>query len=332
MPVPGCRLSYRALGDQADRLALLCGYLPLALRVAASTLAEHIDLSSHDYVQRLTATQQRLGLVDASLSVSFALLPPALQQQWCLLALFPSLFDAEAAATLLELDAATAQDVLSTLVRSSLVEWTPDMGRYRLHDLARVFAQAHLERTREHAPLDWARTQHTLGCALLALGGREAGTARLEEAVQACQAALQEYTRERVPFYWAQTQQSLGNALRVLGEWEKDAALLCAALESHTAAWGVFAEAVPYYASRVASDVARDIEVLKRDFAPALYQDLARTIPRGACAHKPCWCGDGLRHGTVSQSFPETLIVNFLAIIPGVSQWDFLARQHTVVG
>src|SRR5262249_599953 len=40
------------LSDQADVLTALCGYLPLALRVAASTLAEHLDLSPHDYVQR----------------------------------------------------------------------------------------------------------------------------------------------------------------------------------------------------------------------------------------------------------------------------------------
>jgi hypothetical protein len=205
------------VGEQADRLAALCGYLPLALRVSASTLADHLDLSPHDYVQRLTATQQRLSLIDASLSVSFALLPPALQQQWCLVALFPSLFDAEAAATVLELETVLAQDVLSRLVRASLVEWAPETGRYRLHDLARVFAQARLERTRERAPLDWARTQHILGRALGALGERDGGTARLEEAVQAYRAALQEYTRERAPLEWARTQTALGSALSILG-------------------------------------------------------------------------------------------------------------------
>ena len=187
------------LGDQADVLTALCGYLPLALRVAASTLAEHLDLSPHAYVQRLTATQQRLGLIDASLSVSFALLSPVLQQQWCLVALFPSLFDAAAAAAVLDLDVSRAHDVLSTLVRTSLVEWVPDMGRYRLHDLARMFAQARCERTRERVPLEWAQTQRALGLALCLLGWREAGATRLEEAVQACRAALQEHTRERVP-------------------------------------------------------------------------------------------------------------------------------------
>jgi len=41
------------------------------------------------------------------------------------------------------------------------------------------------ERTRERAPLDWARTQNNLGPALAALGKRESRTARLEEAIAA---------------------------------------------------------------------------------------------------------------------------------------------------
>ena len=80
-----------------------------------------------------------------------------------------------------------------------------------------------------------------------------------------------------MPLDWAWTQTALGDALWALGKREKDAALMCAALENHIAAWRVFAETVHYYASEVAREVARDLEVLKRDFAPALYQDwLAR--------------------------------------------------------
>jgi tetratricopeptide (TPR) repeat protein len=206
------------LGEYADTLARLCGYLPLALRVSASTLAEHGDLSPHSYVQQLTDTQQRLGLIDASLSLSFAFLRHELQQQWCLLALFPSMFDAEAAATVLELAPSLTQDVLSTLVRHSVIGWTSVTARYHLHDLARVFALSRLERTRELVPLDWAQTQNNLGNALRRLGEREAGTARLEEAVQAYRAALEEYTRERVPLDWAQTQKNLDLALQAMGQ------------------------------------------------------------------------------------------------------------------
>ena len=178
------------LGDNADTLAHLCGYLPLALRVSATTLAEHIDLSPRAYIQRLTDTQQRLSLIDATLSMSLALLSRELQQQWCFLSLFPSLFDTEAAAAVLALEATLAQDILSTLVRYSLVEWTSDTGRYRFHDLVRVFAYAHLKRVCEHVPLSWAALQAKVGTALAQLGEREAGRTRLEEAVQAFQSLL----------------------------------------------------------------------------------------------------------------------------------------------
>jgi tetratricopeptide (TPR) repeat protein len=208
------------LGEYANTLAQLCGYLPYALRVAARTLAEHIDLSPNTYVQRLTDTRQRLGLIDALLSVSFERLRPELQQQWCLLALFPSLFDVEAAALVLNLEVDMARDSLGTLVRNSLVEWAPDMGRYHLHDLARVFALAQLERIRECVPLDWAATQHNLGNALRSLGEREASTQRLEEAITAYREALMGRTRERVPLQWAMTQHNLGIALSTLG-WRR---------------------------------------------------------------------------------------------------------------
>jgi pimeloyl-ACP methyl ester carboxylesterase/DNA-binding Lrp family transcriptional regulator len=71
--------------------------------------------------------------------------------------------------------------------------------------------------TQERAPLDWAKTQHSLGMALAELGSREIGTARREEAVVAYRAALTERTQERVPSEWASTQTALGAALMDLG-------------------------------------------------------------------------------------------------------------------
>ena len=73
------------------------------------------------------------------------------------------------------------------------------------------------DRTRARVPLDWAKTQNSLGNALAILGQRERGTARLEEAVAVYRAALEERTRARVPLDWAMTQNNLGNALWTLG-------------------------------------------------------------------------------------------------------------------
>ena len=139
----------------ADALARLCGCLPLALRVAASTLAERVDLDVADYMRRLADVRQRLTLtgVEATLRASYDLLREELQARWRTLAVFPGAFDAQAAASVWGLEFGetvetaeqapdAAQEALSELVQYSLVEWIG--GRYRLHDLARLFADAQL--------------------------------------------------------------------------------------------------------------------------------------------------------------------------------------------
>jgi hypothetical protein len=62
------------INGHADALATQCGYLPLALRLAASAIAERMDLAPVDYIKRLTNAQKRLELVDAPLSLSYELL------------------------------------------------------------------------------------------------------------------------------------------------------------------------------------------------------------------------------------------------------------------
>jgi len=69
------------IGAAAEAIAKLCGYLPQALRLAASALAEQIDLSPADYLRRLENAQTRLGLVEASLNLSYDLLE-AETQKW----------------------------------------------------------------------------------------------------------------------------------------------------------------------------------------------------------------------------------------------------------
>ncbi len=128
------------ISEQADTIAKLCGYLPLALRLAASALAEQIDLGVKDYVKRLTNAQQRLKLIDASLRSSYELLSPNIQEHWRLLATFPNTFDVAAATAVWGLESDAAQDASSELVKYSLLEWNKATVRYRLHDLARLFA------------------------------------------------------------------------------------------------------------------------------------------------------------------------------------------------
>jgi tetratricopeptide (TPR) repeat protein len=135
------------IGNQADEIARLCGYLPLALRVAASLLEENRNLSVADYARRLRDERQRLEMlqredqsVAASLGLSYELLGEELRRLWRALAIFTATFELGGAAAVLKLERGAAQDAISKLVRYSLVDWIEQTARYRLHDLARLFA------------------------------------------------------------------------------------------------------------------------------------------------------------------------------------------------
>jgi len=132
------------IGDHADEIAELCGRLPLALRLAASALAERPDLSPADYARRLTDAKTRLSLVEASLALSYDLLTPELQTLWRTLSVFPAPFDARAAAAVWNLEHDPAHDRLGDLYKYSLLDWDDTLSRYTLHDLARLFADSRL--------------------------------------------------------------------------------------------------------------------------------------------------------------------------------------------
>jgi tetratricopeptide (TPR) repeat protein len=129
---------------QGDEITALCGHLPLALRLAAAAMVKYRNLSPADYVRRLRDRQQRLQLIDASLSLSYELLSKELRERWRWLAVFPDTFASDAAAAVWEVEVNQAQDILGELMVNSLVEWNETSDRYRLHDLARLFADAKL--------------------------------------------------------------------------------------------------------------------------------------------------------------------------------------------
>lgn len=128
----------------ADEIAKLCGHLPLALRLAAGSLAKYRNLNPADYARRLQDTQQRLQLIEASLSLSYELLSEELQERWRWLAVFTDSFADDAAAAVWEVAVDQAQHSLGELMAASMVEWNETTDRYRLHDLARLFADAKL--------------------------------------------------------------------------------------------------------------------------------------------------------------------------------------------
>ena len=137
------------IGNRAEELAKICGYLPLALRNAASALAEKKDLSVPEYEKRLTDKVTLLKLVKGSFSLSYDLLAPGRKRQWRRLSVFPEDFDRNAATAVLKMAPGASDEALSDLVRWSLVDFVQitdsEDGRYKLHDLARLFAESCLE-------------------------------------------------------------------------------------------------------------------------------------------------------------------------------------------
>jgi tetratricopeptide (TPR) repeat protein len=144
------------IGNEAEEIARLCGYLPMALRYVGSALAERPDLIPSGYVERLAGVEDRLKLVRESLGLSYELLSPKKQGMWRALAVFPDTFVAAAAEAVWEMEENAARDTLSELRAYSMVDWSRETDRYRLHDLARVFAVSRLEKAEEEG----ARRRH----------------------------------------------------------------------------------------------------------------------------------------------------------------------------
>lgn len=135
--------------EAGGRLAHRCGYLPLALRIAAAHLVQEPGLSIGDYVGTLVEAGPLNALaieddpqiaVRAAFATSYARLSPAEQLVFRRLGLVPGTdVGVEAVAALAGLPAAEAGRLLGRLTATHLVEQRSP-GRYTLHDLIRLYA------------------------------------------------------------------------------------------------------------------------------------------------------------------------------------------------
>ncbi|MCD4673098.1 MAG: tetratricopeptide repeat protein [Anaerolineaceae bacterium] len=136
------------VGQEAAAIAKACGYLPLALRLAASALREQANLSIATLLARLNDAEKRfttLEKVQAAIQVSYDLLSDELKTAFRQLAVFPTDFIQVAGQAIWEVDAEAAQERLAALMNASLVDYDPKTERYRLHDLVRAAAEKLLE-------------------------------------------------------------------------------------------------------------------------------------------------------------------------------------------
>ncbi|MFJ6697261.1 AfsR/SARP family transcriptional regulator [Streptomyces sp. NPDC091272] len=130
-----------------------CGFLPLAIRIAAARLAARRTWTVSVLAAKLADERRRLDelqagdlAVKATFELGYGQLEPAQARAFRLLGLAdgPDISLA-AAAAVLDLPLYDAEDVLESLVDTSLLE-SASPGRYRFHDLVRLYARACAER------------------------------------------------------------------------------------------------------------------------------------------------------------------------------------------
>ncbi|MFJ6833132.1 BTAD domain-containing putative transcriptional regulator [Streptomyces sp. NPDC091209] len=130
-----------------------CGFLPLAIRIAASRLAARRTWTVSVLAAKLGDERRRLDelqagdlAVKATFELGYGQLEPAQARAFRLLGLAdgPDISLA-AAAAVLDLPAEATEDLLESLVDTSLLE-SAAPGRYRYHDLVRLYARSCAER------------------------------------------------------------------------------------------------------------------------------------------------------------------------------------------
>jgi len=137
--------------DASQQIMAECEYLPLALRITGGFLRQSPHGQLADYASKLNHEKQRLAQmhlsdlsVRPSLVQSYQSLDEVSARLFRLLGLLVGVnFKAEVAPRLLEVEPAIAQQAFDTLVAWQLV--TPvSQGRYRFHDVVRLFARGQL--------------------------------------------------------------------------------------------------------------------------------------------------------------------------------------------
>ncbi|WP_424212386.1 AfsR/SARP family transcriptional regulator [Streptomyces sp. BI20] len=163
-PEEALQLFTRIVGVErvgAERQAALavvgaCGFLPLAIRIAASRLAARRTWTVAVLAAKLADERRRLDelqagdlAVKATFELGYGQLDPAQRRAFRLVGLAdgPDI-SLSAAAAALDLPEHDTEDLLEDLVDCSLLE-SAAPGRYRFHDLVRLYARACADRDEE---------------------------------------------------------------------------------------------------------------------------------------------------------------------------------------
>lgn len=137
-----------------SQLAEMCGYLPLALRVAGASLATRPAYSIASLVAELTLLEGPDSLIRTSFATSYAALDDETRRVFRLLGLIPG--PDLTAESLEAMTGASPRRALATLTAASLIDEQRD-GRYRIHDLLRQYARREAEAEDAEPERDTAR-------------------------------------------------------------------------------------------------------------------------------------------------------------------------------
>ncbi|MEU4355680.1 AfsR/SARP family transcriptional regulator [Streptomyces virginiae] len=146
---------HRVVGDEATtaEIARLCGYLPLAVRIAAARLAQHSQGGISRFARRLADERRRLDVlvsgdleVRATLATGYQELGPREREAFCLLGLIDAPdFASWLLAPLLRITIDEAEDLIEELVSTQLLDVigcdVAGQTRYRYHNLVRLYAK-----------------------------------------------------------------------------------------------------------------------------------------------------------------------------------------------
>jgi tetratricopeptide (TPR) repeat protein len=129
--------------DAVERIALRCGYLPLALSLLAGRIRNTPHWTLSDHAERLDECHRDRRLdsgVELALYLSYRDLPAAEQRLLRLVALHPGQdLDVYAAAAIAGADLGTTRVAIDHLCDNHLIQRGAP-GRYTLHDLVRAYA------------------------------------------------------------------------------------------------------------------------------------------------------------------------------------------------
>lgn len=173
MDVPDATRLLTVILEVADRpmkytdlqeVAVLCAGLPLAIRIAANRIASHPDMPIADLLERLRDRTRRLAVlavgdnqVQAAFDSSYELLSDSSRALFRRCALISgSDFGMSIAAQLVDKSIEVTEKLVDELVDLGLLQ-AGYSGRYRQHDLLRLFASARLLAEEDPATQDDTR-------------------------------------------------------------------------------------------------------------------------------------------------------------------------------